>query len=55
MDLTGKIGGGARDSKESALAMAQVRADGAKTSAMVIGVEWRTKFNNYLELFLCRD
>lgn len=52
IDLTGKIGGRARDSKESALAMAQVRADGAKTSAVVIGVEWRTKFNNYLELFL---
>ena len=36
IDLTGKIGGGARDSNQSALAMSLVRAAAAAAAAAVV-------------------
>lgn len=46
--FNGEIAGGCWDSRQAALAIARVREDGAKTSAVVVGVERRTKCNNYL-------
>ena len=46
--FNGEIEGGGGNSRQAALAIVLVREDGAKTSAVVIGVERRTKCNNYL-------